>query len=88
MPQLDPRETTIAANEEVVQTILLSLNTNMANGYDNINTKLLKTTAQTIAKFLSKGSYLNIWKKANIPPVLRHNERQNKNTDQYLFYVT
>jgi hypothetical protein len=66
---------------------LLSLNTNKASGYDNISNTLLKKTAYSIAKpltdlfnhSLSTGIFPNIWKKANVPPVFKQNDKQNKN---------
>ena len=77
----------ITTSESEVKKILLSLNTNKANGYDNISNTLLKRTASSIAKPLSdlfnssfsKGCFPNIWKRANVPPVFKQHDRQNRN---------
>ena len=76
----------IVTNEHEVKKILLSLNLNKASGYDNIGNRLLKKTAHSIAQpltylfnqSLSKGIFPSIWKRANVPPVFKQNDRQSK----------
>ncbi len=77
----------IVTNRDEVQKILLDLDTNKASGFDNISAKLLKRTARSISnplsnifnQSLSKGTYPDVWKKANVPPVFKQNDKQNKN---------
>jgi hypothetical protein len=65
----------------------MALNVNKASGYDNISNKLLKITAKAIAKLLAYvfnksldlGQYPSMWKKANVPPVFKQNDKQNRN---------
>ena len=77
----------IDTNEDEVKDILKSLNINKASGYDNISNRLLKNTAEAIAKplatlfnkSLTLGQFPQKWKKANVPPVFKQNNKQNKN---------
>ena len=78
---------TIVTTEHEVTKILLSLNVNKASGFDNIGNRLLKKTSLGIAQpltylcneSLSRGTFPNIWKKANVPPVFKQNDKQSKN---------
>ena len=90
IPPMQPAEhflTSIQTSEEEVRKILLSLNVTKASGYDNFGNMLLKQTAKSIAKPLSNlfnhsfqlGSFPSIWKKANVPPVFKANNKQNHN---------
>ena len=79
--------TQIETNEEEVRKILLGLNIYKASGYDNISNRILKWTANSIANPLSNlfnqsfshGIYPDIWKKANVSPIFKLNDKQDKN---------
>ena len=66
--------------------ILEGLNINKASGYDNISNRILKQTSKAIAKPLSElfnksfssGTYPDIWKRANVPPVFKQSDKQSK----------
>ena len=76
----------IDISEEEVRKILQNLNVSKANGADNISNRLLKMTATQIAKPLSKlfkeslfqGKFPSMWKEANVTPVFKKNDKQNK----------
>ena len=73
-------------SEEEVKKSLSSLNVSKANGCDNISNKLLKNTASSISKPLAKlfnyslasGKFPSVWKYANVTPVFKKNDKQNK----------
>ena len=93
LPRLPPLEIPefsldlIQTNEDEVKKIIRGLNVNKASGYDNVSNKLIKSTSDAIAKpfadlinkTLTAGKFPRIWKKANVPPVFKQNDRQNKN---------
>ena len=92
LPQLPPLPfsnyelTNIHITVEEVRKILVSLNISKANGPDNISNRLLKKTADSIAKPLAKlfnkslslGKFPTLWKDANVTPVFKKNDKQNK----------
>ena len=77
----------IQTNAAEVGNAIKSLNISKANGYDNISNKLLKMTVNSISrpianlfnKSLSNGVFPTIWKKANVSPIFKQNDKQNKN---------
>ena len=76
----------IEITEQEILKTLKSLDTNKANGPGNISNRLLKNTASTISKPLTKlfqksletGKFLSKWKKANVSPVFKKNNKQDK----------
>ena len=93
LPVLPPLDVAVAdlssilITEEEVNKALTSLDISKANGSDNISNRLLKNTASSIAKPLSKlfnaslnlGIFPSSWKDANVTPVFKKNDKQNKN---------
>ena len=76
--------THITVSDNEVFKILKSLNVAKANGPDNISNKLLRETATAIAsplasifnKSLSSGQFPDEWKRANVVPVFKKENRQ------------
>lgn len=76
--------THIFVSDNEVFKILNSLNVAKANGPDNISNKLLRETAPAIAKplasifnqSLSSGQFPDEWKKANVVPIFKKENRQ------------
>ena len=81
----DQRLDSIETTEEEVQKILKSLDISKSNGPDGISNRLLKQTAAAIAKplsiifnlSLSSSKFPTDWKKANVSPIYKKNDRQN-----------
>ena len=73
-------------NEESVRKVLLSLRLTSASGPDNIGNTLLKNTADSISKPLTKIFNLSLsvsqfpdsWKRSNICPVFKKSNKQIK----------
>ena len=82
----DDRLTDLRFTPPEVLKVLLSLNTGKATGADNIGNFLLKQTAHVIAEPLCQlfnyslrtGKFPSAWKKSNVVPVHKKNDRQNK----------
>ena len=81
----DSRLNFMQFNESDVLKVLKNLNTAKANGPDGISNTLLKNTAESIApplcqlfnRSLATGQFPNNWKKANVSPVFKKNDRQD-----------
>ena len=77
----------IIITEEKVKKVLLSLNTKKATGCDSISNHILKHCASSISlplsklfqKSLNQGKFPDSWKKANVTPVFKKGDKQNKN---------
>ncbi|CAB3996295.1 Hypothetical predicted protein [Paramuricea clavata] len=73
----------IALSEEEVMTVIMNLDSNKAQGPDNIPARLLKETAMQITpslcalfnKSLRVGVLPSVWKLANVVPVHKHGEK-------------
>lgn len=69
-----------------VYSVLKNLKVNKSNGPDNISNKMLKETAEVIAKPLSDlfnksmlcGTFPDAWKRANVTPIHKKSDRQKK----------
>ena len=77
---------TVIATENEILKILNSLDKKKATGPDGISNTLLKETATSIAKPLTNlanksfetGKFPNCWKKANISPIYKKNNKEHK----------
>jgi len=77
----------IQTNEEEVLKCIKNLDIKKASGPDGISNRLLKNTVTAITKPLSKlfnlslssGKFPSQWKKANVSPIYKKNDRQNDN---------
>ena len=76
----------IVANEYAVLNIIFNLDITKACGFDNVGNKLLKMCASGIFLLLirfinlslSLGKYPNCWKMANVIPIFKKENRQDK----------
>ena len=77
----------IDITEDNVTKTLKSLNIKKANGPDNISNRILKETANSICgpltkifkKSITTGKFPQSWKSANVVPVFKKGDKQNKN---------
>ena len=68
-----------------IAKIIQNLNSNKAHRYDNISIRMLKICGDTISKLLElifelafvTGTYPSDWKKSNIVPVNKKDDKQN-----------
>ena len=83
-------------NEDKILKIIRTLNIYKAHGYDDISIRMIKICDKSLTKpliILFKNSpkysyYPDIWKRSNIIPVHKKNDKQLlKTTDQFLFYL-
>ena len=74
---------TLHFDEEELMKIIRNLNVHKAHGYDDISLRVIKICDKSILKPLillfensTKSSYPDIWKKSNIIPVHKKNDKQ------------
>ena len=77
------RLSTLDFNEEELIKIIRNLNVHKAHGHDDISIRMIKMCDKSILKPLillfensTKSSYPDIWKKSNIVPVHKKNDKQ------------
>ena len=76
--------TSIDFSEDDIYKIIKKLDTNNAHGYDMISIRMLKLCRVSICKplkiifknFISNGFFPNDWKKANVVPIHKKNNKQ------------
>jgi hypothetical protein len=89
LPQLDIPPTTIVSiqtSPKEIENLLKALNVKKASGPDGISNFMLKHTSNafsiTLAKIinssLDKGIFPDCWKRANVSPVFKKNDKQSK----------
>ena len=83
-PKTDKSLSSITFTEKNIEKVIQSLDPNKAHGHDMTFIRLLKICAKSIIKpllmiykkCLEKGCFPNEWKKANVVPVYKKNDKQ------------
>ena len=82
-------------NEDEILKIIRALNIYKAHGYDDISIRMIKICDKSLTKpliiFFKNSTkyfyYPDIWKRSNIIPVHKKNDKQLVTTGQFLFYL-
>ena len=83
-PKTDKSLSNITFTEKDIEKIIQNLDSNKAHGHDMISIRMLKICGKSIIKpllmiykkCLEKGRFPNEWKKANVVPVHKKNDKQ------------
>ena len=92
----DKRLRTINFTTDNIEKIIVSLNPNKAHGHDNISIRMLKICGNTICKplelifkqALTTGVFPSEWKKGNIVPCYKKDDKQKLKKFQFLYFLS